>query len=213
MLHRILTPPGSACWLQADLHDWQGRGQGSLAGLQEKSTNQRERSVRESQWSQGRVMGAYLLFMSFFNTTILLWPCPLIQTTYAKTYTRLSSGKEEKNTLTFGRVGLLCCFSHTRLRTQWMPTGFLCAFFSFTNSRVELLHSHQSWAIRTHKTVLKVLITLIMSTVALGLKSRNFPHQSTYSQAFCTISSEAEHPLSQMLSIRGILDLGVFAYT
>lgn len=26
-------------------------------------------------------MGADLLFMSFFNTTILLWPCPFIQTT------------------------------------------------------------------------------------------------------------------------------------
>lgn len=43
----------------------------SLGGLEDKSARQRERSVRESQESR-EGMGAYLLFMSFFNTTILL---------------------------------------------------------------------------------------------------------------------------------------------
>lgn len=55
---------------------------------------------RTRNFLRGEGMGVYLLFMSFFNTTILLWPCPFIQTTCTKTRLQVRQRKR-RNTATY----------------------------------------------------------------------------------------------------------------
>lgn len=67
----IQAPPGFARCLPAGFHDWWGRDPMSSAGLEDKEHPSGDDGERTAAVS-GQGSGAYLLFMSFFNTTILL---------------------------------------------------------------------------------------------------------------------------------------------